>query len=214
MKKLFLPLLLLCLAACITEPKADYVADPAKYVDPFIGTGGHGHTFPGATVPFGMVQFSPDTRMNDWDGCSGYHTSDHTILGFSTTHLSGTGCSDYGDFRFMPFTEDFMFGKDLNEAEYAYYDSIYSHAAFKHEDEDAKAGYYSVLLDDGVKVELTTGDRVGMMRCTYPKSSPQHLFLDMLHGVNDEFVYEQEVNAENDHAISGFRRTRDWANDQ
>ena len=92
----------MALAACSTAPKADYVADPANYVDPFIGTGGHGHTFPGATVPFGMVQFSPDTRMNDWDGCSGYHTSDHTILGFSTTHLSGTGCSDYGDFRFMP----------------------------------------------------------------------------------------------------------------
>ncbi|MCR5659195.1 MAG: GH92 family glycosyl hydrolase [Bacteroidales bacterium] len=214
MKKLFLPLLLLCLAACNTQPKADYVTDPANYVDPFIGTGGHGHTFPGATVPFGMVQFSPDTRMNDWDGCSGYHTSDNTILGFSTTHLSGTGCSDYGDFRFMPFTEDFMFGKDLNEAEYAYYDSIYSHAAFKHEDEDAKAGYYSVVLDDSVKVELTTGDRIGMMRCTYPKGKVGRLMLDMWHGVNDEFVYESQLNVENDHAISGFRRTRDWANDQ
>ena len=82
MKKLLLPLMLLALAACSTQPKADYVTDPANYVDPFIGTGGHGHTFPGATVPFGMVQFSPDTRMNDWDGCSGYHTSDNTILGF------------------------------------------------------------------------------------------------------------------------------------
>ena len=214
MKKLFLPLLLLCLAACSTEPKADYVTDAANYVDPFIGTGGHGHTFPGATVPFGMVQFSPDTRMNDWDGCSGYHTSDHTILGFSTTHLSGTGCSDYGDFRFMPFAGEYKYDFDPSEEESRYYDSVYGHAAFKHEDEDAQAGYYSVLLDDGVRVELTTGNRVGMMRCTYPKSGPQHLFLDMLHGVNDEFVYEQEVNAENDHAISGFRRTRDWANDQ
>ena len=206
--------MLFCLAACNTEPKADYVADPANYVDPFIGTGGHGHTFPGATVPFGMVQFSPDTRMNDWDGCSGYHTSDNTILGFSTTHLSGTGCSDYGDFRFMPFTEDFMLGKDLNEAAYAHYDSLYSHAAFKHEDEDAKAGYYSVVLDDSVRVELTTGDRIGMMRCTYPKDKVGHLMLDMWHGVNDEFVYESQLNVENDHAISGFRRTRDWANDQ
>ena len=215
MKKLFLPLLLLALAACTQEPKADYVADPANYVDPFIGTGGHGHTFPGATVPFGMVQFSPDTRMNDWDGCSGYHTTDHTILGFSTTHLSGTGCSDYGDFRFMPFTEEFVFDQDLpNEAAYAYYDSLYSHAAFKHEDEDAEAGYYSVVLDDSVKVELTTGDRVGMMRCTYPKDKLEWLMLDMEHGVNDEYVYETEINVENDHAISGFRRTRDWANDQ
>ena len=214
MKKLFLPLLLLCLAACSTEPKADYVADPANYVDPFIGTGGHGHTFPGATVPFGMVQFSPDTRMNDWDGCSGYHTSDNTILGFSTTHLSGTGCSDYGDFRFMPFTGEFMFYRDLPNEKYAYYDSVYSNATFKHEDEDAQAGYYSVILDDSVKVELTTGDRVGMMRCTYPKDSGQLLLLDMLHGVNDEIVYEAKVNVENDHAISGFRRTKDWANEQ
>ena len=91
-------LALAALASCQKQPSAN----PASYVDPFIGTGGHGHTFPGATVPFGMMQLSPDTRMNDWDGCSGYHTSDNVILGFSTTHLSGTGCSDYGDFRFTP----------------------------------------------------------------------------------------------------------------
>ena len=207
--------MVLVLAACTSQPQADYVIDAAQYVDPFIGTGGHGHTFPGATVPFGMVQFSPDTRMNDWDGCSGYHTTDHTILGFSTTHLSGTGCSDYGDFRFMPFTGGMMLGCDLpNIDAYKHYDSLYSHAAFKHEDEDAKAGYYSVVLDDSVKVELTTGDRVGMMRCTYPKDAGQLLLLDMWHGVNDEVVYEAELNVENDHAISGFRRTRDWANDQ
>ena len=213
MKKLFLPLLLFALAACTSQPKADYVTDPANYVDPFIGTGGHGHTFPGATVPFGMVQFSPDTRMNDWDGCSGYHTTDNTILGFSTTHLSGTGCSDYGDFRFMPVAGDYQFG-GLSLEQSLYYDSVYNHASFKHENEDAQAGYYSVLLDNNVKVELTTGDRVGMMRCTFPQASPQHLLLDMLHGVNDEYVYEEEVNVESDYAISGFRRTRDWANEQ
>ncbi len=215
MKKLFLPLILLAFAACTEQPKAEYVTDPASYVDPFIGTGGHGHTFPGATVPFGMVQFSPDTRMNDWDGCSGYHTSDNTILGFSTTHLSGTGCSDYGDFRFMPFTEEFKLDWDLPDiAAYERCDSLYSHAGFKHEDEEAQAGYYSVVLDDSVKVELTTGDRVGMMRCTFPKGKLGRLMLDMEHGVNDEYVYETELNVVNDHIISGFRRTRDWANDQ
>ena len=214
MKKLFLPLLLLVLAACTQAPKADYVTDAAQYVDPFIGTGGHGHTFPGATVPFGMVQFSPDTRMNDWDGCSGYHTSDNTILGFSTTHLSGTGCSDYGDFRFMPFTEEFNIGDDTPAEQQIYLDSVYSHANFKHEDEDAQAGYYSVVLDDGVKVELTTGDRVGMMRCTFPAGADRHLMLDLLHGVNDEYVYETDFVKEGENAISGFRRTRDWANDQ
>lgn len=197
MKKLLLPLLLLCLAACNTEPKADYVADPASYVDPFIGTGGHGHTFPGATVPFGMMQFSPDTRMNDWDGCSGYHTSDDTILGFSTTHLSGTGCSDYGDFRFTPAVGNTPC------------------AAFSHENEYAKAGYYGVTFNNvPVKVELTTGDRVGMMRCAFPKSNDARLLLNMEQGVNDEYVYESYVKHESDRAICGFRRTRDWANDQ
>ena len=210
MKRLLLPLLLVVLAACNTEPKTDYVTDPANYVDPFIGTGGHGHTFPGATVPFGMVQFSPDTRMNDWDGCSGYHTSDHTILGFSTTHLSGTGCSDYGDFRFMPIVGEVKTDKGEEENTSTGYRS-----AFKHENEDASAGYYAVLLDDyNTKVELTTGDRVGMMRCTFPKSDNAHLFLDMVEGVNDEFVYESWLEAEDDNAISGFRRTRDWANEQ
>ena len=215
MKKLLLPLMLLALAACSTQPKADYVTDPANYVDPFIGTGGHGHTFPGATVPFGMVQFSPDTRMNDWDGCSGYHTSDNTILGFSTTHLSGTGCSDYGDFRFMPFAGEYEYDEFASVEKQLYYDSLCSHASFKHEDEAAQAGYYSVVLDDGVKVELTTGDRVGMMRCTFPAGEKRHLLLDLLHGVNDEYVYETDLFfEEGKNVIQGFRRTRDWANDQ
>ena len=210
MKRLILPLIMLCFAACSTEPKADYVTDPASYVDPFIGTGGHGHTFPGATVPFGMVQFSPDTRMNDWDGCSGYHTTDNTILGFSTTHLSGTGCSDYGDFRFMPIVGEVLLDKGSQDTTSTGYRS-----AFKHENEDAKAGYYAVLLDDyNTKVELTTGDRIGMMRCTFPTSDNAHMFLDMVEGVNDEIVFESWLKLEGDNAISGFRRTRDWANEQ
>ena len=211
MKKLFLPLILLAFAACTEQqPKAEYVTDPANYVDPFIGTGGHGHTYPGATVPFGMVQFSPDTRMNDWDGCSGYHTSDNTILGFSTTHLSGTGCSDYGDFRFMPIVGEVKLDKgDEADTKSGY------RSAFQHENEDAKAGYYAVLLDDyNTKVELTTGDRVGMMRCTFPQGADAHLLLDMVEGVNDEFVYESFLQIESECAISGFRKTRDWAKEQ
>ena len=155
-RQLFLSLLVIAaLASCQRQP----AVEPASLVDPFIGTGGHGHTFPGATVPFGMMQFSPDTRMNDWDGCSGYHTSDSTILGFSTTHLSGTGCSDYGDFRFTPAVGDQVC------------------AAFKHENEWAKPGYYAVLFDEPqVKVELATGDRVGIMRCTFPKREKRNSF--------------------------------------
>ncbi len=173
------------------------VKEPASYVDPFIGTGGHGHTFPGATVPFGMMQFSPDTRMNDWDGCSGYHTSDNAILGFSTTHLSGTGCSDYGDFRFTPAVGDQVC------------------AIFQHENEWAKPGYYGVTFDNPkVIVTLATGDRVGMMSCTFPKTKEAKLLLNMEQGVNDEFVYESTLDVESPTAITGFRRTRDWANDQ
>lgn len=171
--------------------------EPAALVDPFIGTGGHGHTFPGATVPFGMMQFSPDTRMNDWDGCSGYHTSDDSILGFSTTHLSGTGCSDYGDFRFTPAVGNAVC------------------TSFSHENECAKPGYYSVAFDNPqVLVALTTGDRVGMMSCTFPKSDEAKLLLNMTQGVNDEFVYESTLDVESETSIAGFRRTRDWANDQ
>ena len=193
MKKLILPLLLLCVVACKNPAKLE----PASYVDPFIGTGGHGHTFPGVTVPFGMMQFSPDTRMNDWDGCSGYHTSDSVILGFSTTHLSGTGCSDYGDFRFTPAV-----GNDTCNT-------------FMHENEWAKPGYYCVIFDDPqVKVELTTGDRVGIMRCAFPKTNEAKLLLNMVQGVNDEYVYESTLDVESPTVVTGFRRTRDWADDQ
>src|SRR5688572_22114183 len=104
--------------------------DYTQYVNPFIGTGGHGHTFPGATVPFGMVQLSPDTRVDgSWDGCSGYHYSDKKIYGFSHTHLSGTGCSDYGDIMFMPSVKK----PSLEKEKYA--------STFKHESEKAEAGF-------------------------------------------------------------------------
>src|SRR5881394_4053906 len=97
---------LLTLLVCLTILTSPVVAqrELTSYVDPFIGTGGHGHTYPGASMPFGMVQLSPDTRLKGWDGCSGYHYNDHKIYGFSHTHLSGTGCSDYGDILLMPTT--------------------------------------------------------------------------------------------------------------
>ena len=190
---LLLLVFIAALASCQRQPSVE----PASLVDPFIGTGGHGHTFPGATVPFGMMQFSPDTRMNDWDGCSGYHTSDDTILGFSTTHLSGTGCSDYGDFRFTPAVGDKVC------------------AGFNHENEWAKPGYYCVAFDNPkVIVALAAGDRVGIMKCTFPKSDQAKLLLNMVQGVNDEFVYESTLDVESPTTVVGFRRTRDWADDQ
>src|SRR6056297_3305978 len=115
--------------------------DFTKYVDPFIGTDEHGHTYPGAVVPFGMVQLSPDTRLNGWDACAGYHYSDSSILGFSHTHLSGTGIGDYGDVLFMPFTGSVS----LDAGKAGQPDSGYR-SRFKHENEQAEPGYYQVYL--------------------------------------------------------------------
>src|SRR6187402_713725 len=130
-----------------------------------IGTGAHGHTFPGAIVPFGMVQLSPDTRLTGWDGCSGYHYSDSRIYGFSHTHLSGTGISDYGDILLMPTVGEVA----LTNAKYA--------AGFSHANEYARAGYYSVKLDNGVLVELTATLRAGFHRYTYPATGQGNIIL-------------------------------------
>ncbi|MBP5643512.1 MAG: GH92 family glycosyl hydrolase [Bacteroidales bacterium] len=201
MKKipLFIMVLLL-LAACTKEEKQDVAA----YVDVFIGTGGHGHTYPGATAPFGMVQLSPDTRMDDWDGCSGYHVSDNHILGFSHTHLSGTGCNDYGDFRFMPIVGE----KHYKSDEYR--------SAFRHETEVARPGFYSVVLDDyNIKVELAAGERTAMHRYTFPEGQNAAVILDLKEStLSAEKIYEAWAQVENDNAISGFRRSGYWARDQ
>ena len=136
-------IVLCCLALCLQSPlfaQPDY----ASMVDPFIGTGGHGHTYPGATVPYGMVQLSPDTRIDgSWDGCGGYHYSDFILYGFSHTHLSGTGCSDYGDILLLPFT-----GKFNQDKKYS--------SNFSHNREKSAPGYYQVHLeDDNIDVELS-----------------------------------------------------------
>jgi len=178
--------------------------EPVTYVDTFIGTGGHGHTYPGATAPFGMVQLSPDTRMDDWDGCSGYHISDNHILGFSHTHLSGTGCNDYGDFRFMPITGE------------KHYKSDDYRSTFRHETEEARPGFYSVTLDDyNIKVELASGVRAAMHRYTFPENANATVILDLKEStLSAEKIYEAWAKVENANAISGFRRSGYWARDQ
>src|ERR1043165_1130436 len=174
--------------------------DFTKYVDPFIGTGGHGHTFPGPTLPFGMVQLSPDSRLKGWDGCSGYHYSDKVIYGFSHTHLSGTGCSDYGDILLMPTTGKVQFSNKK-----------YS-SSFKKESETASAGYYSVFLDKpGVKVELTATTRTGLHKYTFPKSSSANVILDLTHR---DMVKQGEITITGDNEISGKRVSNAWANNQ
>lgn len=134
------------------------------FVDPFIGTGGHGHTFPGATVPFGMVQLSPDNNHEGWDWCSGYHYSWDTIAGFSHTHISGTGVPDLMDIRILPI--------DLQEAEKGKFTTLPTnrqYALFTHSDEKAMPGYYSVILKNGIHAELTATKRTGMHRYTFGK---------------------------------------------
>ena len=190
-------------ATCSTEEVKNYT----QYVDPFIGTGGHGHTFPGAMVPFGMVQLSPDTRMENWDGSSGYHYSDKTIMGFSHTHLSGTGAPEFCDILFMPTTGkvNVLVGDEEN-SETGY------RSKFSHENEFASAGYYKVLLDDyNVKVELTATNRTGFHRYTFPESGESNIIIDLL---NRDRVIASEINILSDTEISGFRRSVRWAKDQ
>lgn len=177
-------------------------------MDPFIGTGGHGHTFPGAMRPFGMVQLSPDTRLTGWDGCSAYHDSDRVIYGFSHTHLSGTGCSDYGDILFMPTTdEDIRLDNGAAKPAGEGYKS-----RFQKKNETASPGYYRVKLDDsGVDVELTATARVGLHRYTYPEGKPHHLILDLVHR---DHVTRSSLRLVSTTEIEGERWSRGWARDQ
>src|SRR5687768_7840827 len=170
--------------------------DLTRHVNPFIGTGGHGHTFPGAIVPFGMVQLSPDTRLTGWDGCSGYHYSDSVVYGFSHTHLSGTGISDYGDVLLMPTV-----GNRKNN-----YTS-----RFSHQNEKASPGFYSVRLDDdNIFVELTVTARAGMHRYTFPATNEANIILDLAHR---DKVIDSGLKLEGK-TVLGWRRSRAWARDQ
>ncbi|WP_456441745.1 glycoside hydrolase domain-containing protein, partial [Caldithrix abyssi] len=184
--------------------------DFIQYVNPFIGTGGHGHTFPGATLPFGMVQLSPDTRISGWDACGGYHYSDSTIIGFSHTHLSGTGCIDYGDILFMPTVGKLHLQPGTEENPQSGYRSHFSH-----KNEMAEAGYYRVFLDDyQIQVELTATQRVGFHKYTFPASDEAQIIIDLLHGLGPDNVIEAKLNFVNDSLITGLRRSEGWARDQ
>ncbi|MGV3695913.1 GH92 family glycosyl hydrolase [Flavobacterium sp.] len=172
-----------------------------QHVNPMIGTGGHGHTYPGATVPFGMVQLSPDTRIDgSWDGCSGYHYDDNIIYGFSHTHLNGTGCTDYGDIMLMPTMGD----AKLDPKEYG--------SGFSHRNEKASAGFYSVRLDkDNVDVKLTASTRVGFHEYTFNKNGQANIILDLNH--RDKLLYG-DVRVIDSKTIEILRRSEAWAKDQ
>jgi len=203
-------LLLVIVLGCTKAPNVKIQSsgiDYTKYVDPFIGTGGHGHTFPGAMVPFGMVQLSPDTRMENWDGSSGYHYSDKTIMGFSHTHLSGTGAPEFCDILLMPTTGkvNVLVG-DEEDSNTGY------RSTFDHENEFASPGYYKVLLDDyNITAELTATNRSGIHRYSFPKSDNSNIIIDLQ---NRDRVIDSKINIVSDTEISGFRRSIRWAKDQ
>jgi len=199
-------------------------ADLSQYVNPFIGTSKMGHVYPGATVPFGMVQLSPQTNFETmytkegkynketYEYCAGYQYRDSTILGFAHTNFSGTGHSDLGDFLVMPTTGDLILDPiETKEGSKGFYSS------FSHDNEQASPGYYKVDLDSyGVTAELTASERVGFHQYTFPESDNAHLILDMVYNVyhhNNKNVWTF-LRVENDSTITGYRQTKGWARDK
>ena len=177
-------------------------------VNPYIGTGGHGHVFLGANVPFGAVQLGPVNLSEGWDWCSGYNYSDSTIIGFSHTHLSGTGIGDLGDILVMPTTGGLIMNKGSLKQPGNF--SLFSHA-----DEIASPGFYSVVLKRyNIKAELTASERVGFHRYTFPASKNAHLIIDLVQGIGwDKPVYGY-IKKLNDSTLVGYRYSSGWANDQ
>ena len=217
MKKLTACLILLSFQISISAQKSDnYV----QFVDPLIGTQKMGHTYPGATVPFGSVQLSPDTdeqphniggkyNKNTYKYCAGYQYDDREIVGFSHTHFSGTGHSDLGDFLIMPTVGELQLTPgDKGNPKSGF------RSAFSHTNEIAEADYYKVLLeDDNILAEMTATTRVGFHQYTFPKSDNSHIILDLMHGI---YNYEDKnvwtfVRVENDHTVVGYRQTNGWA---
>lgn len=192
----FLPSFFLVFFTSILFSQHSYTS----YVNPMVGTGGTGHTFPGAVLPFGMVQLSPDTRIDgSWEGCSGYYYPDSVIYGFSHTHLSGTGVSDYGDILLMPALAE----NNLAKKTYA--------TGFSHRREQASAGYYAVELNNGIRAELTATTRTGIHRYTFPKAGSAYLVLDLLHR---DKTLASNLKVVDSVTVIGYRVSEAWAREQ
>ncbi len=196
--------------SCNEPEKDSELINLTPYVDPYIGTGDHGHVFVGADVPFGLVQLGPTNFSQGWDWCSGYHITDSTIIGFGHMHLSGTGIGDLGDIGFMPATGDVKLTRgNLKDPK----SGIYS--LFRRETEKVKPGYYAVHLDRfNVDVELTATKRVGFHKYTFPQSDLSKIIIDLQHGIGWDAPVEGYLTQENDSVISGYRYSKGWANDQ
>ncbi len=213
-KRLLFPLCGLLMFALLYSCESGY----SRYVNPLVGTDGHGHTYPGAIVPFGQIQPGPDTRLEGWDGCSCYHYSDDTLYGFSHTHLNGTGCEDYGDILLMPVVAEgktFRFSSDMPQSEFC--------SSFSHRGEKARPGYYRVVLDRSrVMVELTATDRVACHRYTFPGRGPKGFVVDLRH--RDKVISagfnRPKASADGTHpfpvgtTLTGWRESNAWNPDQ
>lgn len=181
---------------------------PVDYVDPLIGSGGHGHVFVGANVPFGAVQLGPNNIYKGWDWCSGYHYSDSLIIGFSHLRLSGTGIGDLADVLIMPYTGEVRVDKGTQEYPHGGYLSTFSH-----DNETVEPGYYSVKMDNGVKVELTATERTGFHRYYFPENEEAHIIIDLKEGINDRTT-ESSLTQVDEYTILGRRFSSGWAKEQ
>lgn len=176
-----------------------------QYVDPYIGSGYHGHVFVGTSVPYGMVQLGPSNIHKGWDWCSGYHYSDSILIGFSHTHLSGTGCTDLGDILIMPLNEIRTPRGNQDDIRDGYA------SRYSHDNEIARPEYYSLLLDRyNIKAELTATDRVGFHRYTYPEGKPASILIDLREG-NGSNAYDSYIRKIDDYTVEGYRYVRGWS---
>lgn len=204
MNKKILSLILLSVFCFFGCEKKMNETGVTKYVDPFIGTGGHGHTFPGATVPFGMVQLSPDNPSKGWDWTSGYHYSDSVLLGFSHTHLSGTGVGDLYDILFLPFSGNY---ETLERTEKGRIFDIYNH-----QEEQASPGYYQVKLQKSkINAELTTSERTGFHKYSFETSESANILIDLGYAQNFDKAVETYIKIIDENTIHGYRISEGWA---
>lgn len=209
LQKFLLLSCLMCAFGCTGTDKPE-VINPVAYVDPYIGTGGHGHTFLGVTAPFGAVQIGPNNINKGWDWCSGYHYSDSIVIGFSHLHLNGTGCSDTGDILFMPYIGKARTQPGTQQDPLSGYASYYSK-----DNERALPGYYEVLLKTHrTKVELTASDRVAFHRYTFPKDVEKHVMINLKDANGDDRPTDTYLEQINDTVIRGYRYSTGWSKKQ
>ena len=207
---LFVPVLSLCLASCGSSQKGQEMEDLTQFVDPRIGTGGHGHVFYGANVPYGFIQLGPTSIPQSWDWVSGYHVSDSTVIGFPHTHLSGTGIGDLHDINVMPVVGEVTYSRGDASS---YETGLWSYS--DRSKEVVTPGYYRTHLSRyNVDVELTATKRVGFHKYTFLGSESPAIVFDMVNGGCWDKTTEAVIRVVNDSTVSGYRYSKGWADDQ